>query len=69
MKVLNLVLEDLTLERQKKEFQLELTINDEKLSVEEKIKKVKKQLTSINETNNNILLWSSYMEGVNKKSD
>ena len=69
MKVLNLVLEDLTLERQKKEFQLELTINDEKLSVEEKIKKVKKQLTSINETNNNILLWSSYMEGVNKKSE
>jgi len=69
MKVLNLVLDDLTLERQKKEFQLELTLNDEKLSVEEKIKKVKKQLTSINETNNNILLWSSYMEGLNKKSD
>ena len=69
MKVLNLVLEDLTLERQKKEFQLELTINDEKLSVEEKIKKVKKQLTSINETNGNILLWSSYMEGLNKKSE
>ena len=39
MKVLNLVLDDLTLERQKKEFQLELTLNDEKLSVEEKIKK------------------------------
>ena len=50
MKVLNLVLEDLTLERNK-------------------IKKLKEQLTSINDTNNNILLWSSYMDGLDKKSE
>lgn len=69
MKVINLVLEDLTLERKKKEFQLELILNDDCLSVEDKVKKLKKQLTSINETNNNILLWTSYMEGLKDKSE
>tara|TARA_B100000676_G_C17618623_1_gene600513 strand:- start:74 stop:283 length:210 start_codon:yes stop_codon:yes gene_type:complete len=69
MKVINLVLEDLTLERKKKEFQLELILNDDGLSVEDKVKKLKEQLTSINETNNNILLWTSYMEGLKDKSE
>ena len=69
MKVINLVLEDLTLERKKKEFQLELILNDDGLNVEDKVKKLKEQLTSINETNNNILLWTSYMEGLKDKSE
>ena len=69
MKVINIVLEDLTLERKKKEFQLELILNDDGLNVEDKVKKLKEQLTSINETNNNILLWTSYMEGLKDKSE
>ena len=69
MKILNLVLEDLTLERKKKELQLEFILNDPKISVADKIKDLKKQLTSINNTNNNILLWTTYMDGLNKKSD
>ena len=69
MKILNLVLEDLTLERRKKELQLEFILNDTKISVDDKIKDLKKQLTSINDTNNNILLWTTYMDGLNKKSE
>jgi|15BtaG_2_1085339.scaffolds.fasta_scaffold01071_3 hypothetical protein len=64
MKVINLVLEDLTLERKKKELDLEVILNDNDLNTDNKIKKLKKQLTSINDTNNNILLWTSYMEGL-----
>ena len=64
MKVINLVLEDLTLERKKKELDLEVILNDNDLNTDDKIKKLKKQLTSINDTNNNILLWTSYMEGL-----
>ena len=69
MKILNLVLEDLTLERKKKELQLEFILNDAKRSVADKIKDLKGQLTSINETNNNILLWTTYMDGLNNKSE
>ena len=70
MKVINLVLEDLTLERKKKELDLEVILNDNDLNTDDKIKKLKKQLTSINDTNNNILLWTSYMEGlVDNKSE
>ena len=69
MKVLNLVLEDLTLERKKKELQLEFILNDAKISVADKIKDLKRQLTSINETNSNILLWTTYMDGLNNKSE
>tara|TARA_R110000824_G_scaffold4945_14_gene23204 strand:+ start:2289 stop:2498 length:210 start_codon:yes stop_codon:yes gene_type:complete len=69
MKVLNLVLEDLTLERKTRELQLEVTLNDASINIEDKIKKLKKQLSSINDTNNNILLWSSYMDGLDKKSE
>ena len=64
MKVINLVLEDLTLERKKKELELEVILNDNELNIDNKIKRLKKQLTSINNTNNNILLWTSYMEGL-----
>jgi len=69
MKVLNLVLEDLTLERKTRELQLEVTLNDVRINIDDKIKKLKKQLSSINDTNNNILLWSSYMDGLEKKSE
>ena len=69
MKVLNLVLEDLTLERKTRELQLEVTLNDTTINIDDKIKKLKKQLSSINDTNNNILLWSSYMDGLDKKSE
>tara|TARA_Y100001958_G_C21226375_1_gene551824 strand:- start:769 stop:978 length:210 start_codon:yes stop_codon:yes gene_type:complete len=69
MKVINLVLEDLTLERRKKELQLEVILNDNEICVDEKIEKLKTQLSSINETNNNILLWTSYMEGLKDKSE
>ena len=69
MKVLNLVLEDLTLERKTRELQLEVILNDTSIDIDDKIKKLKKQLTSINNTNNNILLWGSYMDGLDKKSE
>ena len=69
MKVLNLVLEDLTLERKTRELQLEVILNDPTINIDDKIKKLKEQLTSINDTNNNILLWSSYMDGLDKKSE
>ena len=69
MKVINLVLEDLTLERRKKELQLEVILNDNEICVDEKIEKLKTQLSSINETNNNILLLTSYMEGLKDKSE
>ena len=69
MKILNLVLEDLTLERKTRELQLEVILNDPNIDIENKIKKLKEQLTSINDTNNNILLWRSYMDGVDKKSE
>lgn len=69
MKVINLVLEDLTLERRKKELQLEVILNDNNMCVNEKVEKLKTQLSSISETNNNILLWTSYMEGLKDKSE